>query len=55
MNEEFLLSGYLEFTNQLYAIAKIEGIELCDGYRAQYGYNFISAIFFGLLKNRMAL
>jgi GDP-L-fucose synthase len=44
LKEESLLSGYLEPTNQPYAIAKIAGIELCDGYRAQYGCNFISAM-----------
>jgi GDP-L-fucose synthase len=44
LKEEYLLSGYLEQTNQPYAIAKIAGIELCDGYRAQYGCNFISAM-----------
>ncbi|MDP1842553.1 MAG: GDP-L-fucose synthase [Sediminibacterium sp.] len=44
IKEEYLLSGYLEDTNQPYAIAKIAGIELCDGYRAQYGCNFISAM-----------
>jgi GDP-L-fucose synthase len=44
LKEEYLLSGYLEPTNQPYAIAKIAGIELCDGYRAQYGCNFISAM-----------
>ncbi len=44
LKEEYLLSGYLENTNQPYAIAKIAGIELCDGYRAQYGCNFISAM-----------
>ncbi|MBC7720775.1 MAG: GDP-L-fucose synthase [Pedobacter sp.] len=44
LKEEYLLSGYLEETNQPYAIAKIAGIELCDGYRAQYGCNFISAM-----------
>ena len=44
MKEEYLLSGYLEATNQPYAIAKIAGIELCDSYRAQYGCNFISAM-----------
>ncbi len=44
LKEEYLLSGYLEHTNQPYAIAKIAGIELCDGYRAQYGCNFISAM-----------
>ena len=44
LKEEYLLSGYLEPTNQPYAIAKIAGIELCDGYRAQYGCNFISVM-----------
>ena len=44
LKEESLLSGYLETTNQPYAIAKIAGIELCDSYRAQYGCNFISAM-----------
>jgi GDP-L-fucose synthase len=34
----------LEPTNQPYAIAKIAGIEMCNGYRAQYGCNFISAM-----------
>ena len=44
IKEEYLLSGYLEPTNQPYAIAKIAGIELCNSYRAQYGCNFISAM-----------
>lgn len=44
LKEEYLLSGYLEPTNQPYAIAKIAGIELCNAYRAQYGSNFISAM-----------
>lgn len=44
LKEEYLLSGYLEKTNQPYAIAKIAGIELCDSYRSQYGCNFISAM-----------
>jgi GDP-L-fucose synthase len=44
LKEEYLLSGYLEPTNQPYAIAKIAGIELCDSYRAQFGCNFISAM-----------
>jgi GDP-L-fucose synthase len=44
LKEEYLLSGYLETTNQPYAIAKIAGIEMCDSYRAQYGCNFISAM-----------
>jgi GDP-L-fucose synthase len=44
MKEEALLSGYLEPTNQPYAIAKIAGIEQCQAYRDQYGANFISAM-----------
>jgi GDP-L-fucose synthase len=42
IKEEYLLSGYLEQTNQPYAIAKISGIEMCNAYRQQYGCNFIS-------------
>jgi GDP-L-fucose synthase len=44
LKEEYLLSGFLEATNQPYAIAKIAGIEMCDSNRAQYGCNFISAM-----------
>jgi GDP-L-fucose synthase len=44
MKEEFLLGGYLEPTNEPYAIAKIAGIKLCQAYRKQYGCNFISAM-----------
>ncbi len=44
LKEEYLLSGYLEHTNEPYAIAKIAGIKLCDAYRDQYGCNFISAM-----------
>ena len=44
LKEEYLLSGFLESTNQPYAIAKIAGIEMCDSYRSQYGCNFISAM-----------
>lgn len=44
IKEEYLLSGYLEETNQPYAIAKIAGIELCESYRYQHGCNFISAM-----------
>ena len=42
LKEEYLLSGYLETTNQPYAIANIAGVEMCDSYRSQYGCNFIS-------------
>ena len=44
LKEEHLLSGYLEYTNEPYAIAKIAGIKLCESYRLQYGCNFISAM-----------
>jgi GDP-L-fucose synthase len=44
MNEEALLTGLLEPTNEPYAIAKIAGIKLCEAYRDQYGCNFISAM-----------
>lgn len=42
MKEEYLLSGYLEPTNEPYAIAKIAGIVLCQSYNRQYGTNFIA-------------
>ncbi|MEI9947344.1 MAG: GDP-L-fucose synthase [Chitinophagaceae bacterium] len=44
LKEEYLLSGFLESTNEPYAIAKITGIKLCEAYRDQYGCNFISAM-----------
>jgi len=44
LKEEYLLSGYLEPTNEPYAIAKIAGIKLCESYRDQYGSNFISVM-----------
>ena len=44
MSEDELLSGFLEPTNEAYAIAKIAGIKLCEAYRRQYGANFISAM-----------
>ena len=44
IKEEALLTGPLEKTNEWYAIAKIAGIKLCQGYRKQYGADFISAM-----------
>jgi GDP-L-fucose synthase len=44
MNEDALLTGPLEATNEWYAIAKIAGIKLCQAYRKQYGCDFISAM-----------
>ena len=42
--EESLLSGYLEETNEPYAIAKIAGIKLCENFYRQYGCNFYSVM-----------
>jgi len=42
LKEEYLLSDYLEATNEPYAIAKIAGIKLCENYYRQYQSNFFS-------------
>jgi len=44
MKEESLLSGYLEPTNEPYAVAKIAGIKTCQSYNRQYGTRFISVM-----------
>lgn len=44
LKETSLLSGFLEPTNEPYAIAKIAGIKLCESYRRQYNDNFISVM-----------
>jgi len=44
LKEEYLLSGFLEDTNEPYAVAKIAGIKLCENYRRQYNCNFISVM-----------
>ena len=40
IKEKYLLSGYLEKTNEPYAIAKIAGINLCSSYNFQYNLNY---------------
>ena len=40
IKESYLLSNYLEKTNEPYAIAKIAGINLCESYNFQYGVNY---------------
>src|SRR5210317_2473465 len=42
MNEEELLNGKLEPTNEPYAIAKIAGIKMCESYTRQYGRDYRS-------------
>ena len=44
MTEEALLTGPLEETNEWYAVAKIAGIKLAEGYRRQFGDDFISVM-----------
>jgi GDP-L-fucose synthase len=44
IEEDQLLTGELEPTNEAYALAKITGIKMCSTYREQYGCNFISAM-----------
>lgn len=44
LQEDSLLTGLLEPTNEPYAIAKIAGIKMCEAYRSQYGSNFISVM-----------
>ena len=44
LKEESLLSGFLEPTNEPYAIAKIAGIKLCESFKRQYGCNYIAAM-----------
>ena len=40
IKEQYLLSGYLEKTNEPYAIAKIAGINLCSSYNFQYNLRY---------------
>ena len=44
IQEDALLTGPLEKTNEWYAVAKIAGIKLCQAYRRQYGCDFIAAM-----------
>ncbi|WP_115719135.1 GDP-L-fucose synthase [Gallaecimonas mangrovi] len=44
MAESALLDGYLEPTNEPYAIAKIAGIKLCESYNRQYGVDYRSVM-----------
>ena len=44
MTEDALLSGYLEQTNEPYAIAKIAGIKMCESFNRQYGTDYRSVM-----------
>jgi len=42
VKEESLLTGYLEPTNDAYAISKISGIKMLEAYNKQYGFKGVS-------------
>ena len=42
IKEKYLLNGYLEKTNEPYAIAKIAGIKMIQSYRSQYKKNYLT-------------
>ena len=44
MQEDALLTGVLESTNEPYAIAKIAGIKFCESYNRQYGVDYRSVM-----------
>ncbi len=44
IREEYLLSDYLEETNEAYALAKIAGLKMCSYYNRQYNTNYISVM-----------
>ena len=44
LKEEYLLSGYLEKTNEAYALAKISGLKYCEYLNRQYGTDYISVM-----------
>ena len=42
IKEDYLLSGYLEKTNEAYAIAKIVGLKLCEYYNRQFKTSYVT-------------
>ncbi|MEJ0100737.1 MAG: GDP-L-fucose synthase [Pseudomonadota bacterium] len=44
MRESCLLTGPLEYTNEMYAVAKIAGLKMCQAYRRQYGFDAVVAM-----------
>ena len=44
MNEDLLLTGPLEPTNEWYAVAKIAGIKMTQAFRKQFGDDFVSVM-----------
>jgi len=44
MKEDYLLSGPFEPTNEMFSIAKLSGLKMCQAYNKQYKTNFICCI-----------
>jgi GDP-L-fucose synthase len=44
IEEDYLMTGFLEPTNEAYAVAKIAGIKMCQAYHRQFGSRFISVM-----------
>ncbi len=44
IKEEYLLSSELEKTNEMYALAKISGLKLCEAYNREYGTDYMSVM-----------
>lgn len=44
IKEEALMTGYLEPTNEPYAVAKIAGVKMCESYNRQYGTDYRSIL-----------
>ena len=44
IKEEYLFTGYLEPTNDAFAVAKLAGVKMCQAYNEQYNTKFISVV-----------
>lgn len=44
LREEYLFTGLLEPSNAPYAVAKLAGIQMCQAYRRQYGFDAVSVL-----------
>lgn len=44
MKEEYFLTGAFELTSQAYSVAKVAGMQLCQAYRQQYGFNAVCIV-----------
>ncbi len=44
IKEDYLMTGFLEPTNEAYAVAKIAGITMCQAFHSQFGSRFISVM-----------